>query len=780
MTKQVSSSHISSQKTNFDTLYDNTINSNDLAKVQDAACGLYLLREGILTRLDRAPMNVSKDSVVDVEQIKIELQLKLTQIFLHCEKIGPSLVGRVEPLPSPPPTITPAPSIPSDTTNPKDLAVGFGNQGANCWANSLLSMILSMPNFRRAYDAVANHYAQDQANAEDRRHGQMLIEALSAYQTTLQNKATVHYEVTQNVRLAFNHFFPVFSPSCANNEDSWEAMQMLMGRYEEITRQGSNPLPQPYSQLQTKRQYRPIGEPYPVDAKKNDYSSLTTGNVSSIVNDDYQIILDLQNKGHLSFSALLSEYFCNTHLQGNDLATYLLPDGMNVQTFELIGEGRQFLQVPEELLLTIKRFGAESNGAGFKIFTPLSVPQTLVLPSSATSANAPVSYELDTFNVHDGSFSEGHYIAYRKINGRWIEANDGAIRFVSDQEIDQILFGQKGPRYTSYMHHYRRIAQSQQQSIAVQPPSTSVDETKKHGQTIQWLEALNKGDPSALAELEKIAPEIVDAFHYAIWLNDKTPNQPNYGAEHCTAQKLAEIRLPWLIGGQRGANLVEQMLVVQRKKLEIANHRTIAAQLHAFQQKVQSNSVLKDDLTALPTDIQRTLHELIYQSHLKKFGIEHVNHPKYQRQYGKTVLESGDRSKMLTEATEPVLNIWGKTIVEQLISEHQMKAEKLQSAYEKEKLQTLHDLILCPPQDVSSFQLSKFFERLDIRQEIKGKLLWHIWYANGMHDHGSTLFEQNPRCQLNITAPNLARPPLCTPGSNLLTQMIMLLERQSQ
>jgi ubiquitin C-terminal hydrolase len=842
MSKQVNYSHIATFKTEFDLLYKNYISSTEPQKVQHAVERMMQLQDKINDALDRAPVNVSRYFTwrttsttpvvaIDAEKTKSDTQEKIALMLSHSTEVL-SLVNRVEPIakPTPPPSVdlgfTNQASKASDTQSPKavDLAVGFGNSGANCWANSLLSMILSMPNFKRAYEAVANHYAQDHTNPQNQHYGTALANALQAYETALASKQPVPVAISQDVRLAFNHFFgnvnpitnhEIFSKLAYRQEDAWEGMQMLMGHYEQITRQNgnTNPLPGPYSLLQTKRHYRPIGRAQPADPEKlrrDDYSRLTGDNISSVINDDYQIIVDLQNKGHLSFRELLSEYFRNTHLQGHDTSTYLLPNGQ-VQQFELIGEGRQFVQAPEELLLTIKRFGANMEGVGFKIATPLAIPQTLVLPADAITTHIPVAYELDAFNVHSGDFGGGHYIAYRKINGQWIEANDSCVRLVSAQEIDQILFGQKGTHYTSYMHHYARIPeQGQREAIAsaniapslVRDPAIGAEKASQEmlacQHSIKQLEALtsilSRTDtrPSdltaALQELEKGSPEIVDRFRYALWVNDKTPDVYDYGTTTLknNPKKLQEIKLPWFISPS-GANLIEQTLIVQRRKLEIATEKFQEAQLRTFFEKVKSSEVSNEELLValqtLPEQVQNSLHGLVYQSHLKKFGESYVNKEEYQSRYGKVALEQGDIRKTLTEAKESVLNLWGTNIIEQLISDYSIKAEKLQCAYEKEQLQGFHDLMLHAHHEISNYQLLKAFERLDIRNEIKEKLYWHIWYGHRMpqvHDYGTSTFKNNPRALLGICQPNLAKPPVCATGSNILYQMIKLLEKESR
>ena len=834
MSKQVNFSHISVYKSQFDILHHNYLKDPKPDELQSVVEKMMGLQGKIVKALERAPVNVSRYFVwttstpaeisVDAEAVKEELRIKLEQILAHSGNVPitqKSMSSEVTP-------ITPFSPLPSSSSQSADkpadqateFAVGFANLSANCWANSLLSMIISMPNFKRAFETVGNYYVQNGQSNMDVLYGNAILNALTAYDNALVQRKPVPDSVSQNIRLAYHHFFghinpltshEIFSNQAWRQEDASEAMEVLMGRYEQILNEQAphDPLPSPYCQLQTKRHYRPIGNSYPADPQKlarNDYSRLSNDNLSSQINHDYQIILDLQNKGHLSFSELLSEHFCNTHSQGHDIGTYLLPD-QNIQRFELIGEGRQFIQTPEELLLTIKRFGATQEGVGFKIASPLIVPRVLVLPAHATLENKPIAYELDTFNVHKGDFGGGHYLAYRKIRGQWIEANDGAVRLVSEQEIDQILHGQKAPNYTSYIHHYSRIDAARQQEViaASRPaPSRPTEEAEKFSQEvttiqiqIKLLEALNallkaNADPDALRDaiqtLEKETPQALSTLRYTIWVNDKTPDLFDYGTnalnEH--PERLGEATLPWIISST-GKNLVEQLLLVKKHQLEIASDRSNEMLLQSFLEKMQSptlsNEALGDALKALPQVMKNSLYGFVYQSHLRKFGPQHVHKEEYQNDYGKVALETGDIRKTLTEATESVLNLRGKNILEQLLFDHHTKAEKLQCAYEKEQLQAFHELLLRPANEISNLQLFKAFDRMEIRQEIKEKLHWHIWYGHKtpqIPNYGSNTFNQDPRSLLTVREPNLARAPVCATGSNLLFQMIKLLERDSR
>ena len=252
-------------------------------------------------------------------------------------------------------------------------------------------MIVCVPSFRQAYETVANDHAQRHVYAPSKIHGIALQNALKAYETALQQKQPVSSDVTQEVRLAFNHLFghlnpitrhKIFSKSQCAHEDAYEAMQVMMGEYERILRE-QNPENPAFSDLycpmETRRHYSPSGEEReadPLKVSQDDYSRLSADNSSGVTCNDYQILLDVQNKAHLSFQSLLTDYFRNTLVNDHNQAQYLLPSG-RLQNFKLTGECRQFLRTPGEFMLTIKRFGALADGQGYKITTPVMINRML-------------------------------------------------------------------------------------------------------------------------------------------------------------------------------------------------------------------------------------------------------------------------------------------------------------------------------------------------------------------------------------------------------------------
>lgn len=809
-------SAISSQKTAFDNYYNANISNTDQAQVAQTVLVMTDLAEAITTTVNKAPPYVggffsrwiTQPRTENNQEILKDVRQKLDAMIYRSQLIGLSTrtVVPIIPQRSPSPPRDPAPASVFVPQNPKinaeDYAVGFGNMSNNCWANSLLSMIVCVPSLKEIYSAVAKHYAEE--GGDKKLCGEFMLNALQAYETALSQKKPVDSQVSQNVRMAFHELFgqiantgrEIFSDSCHAQEDAYEALQLLMSTYQkDVTQTPSCSL---YCPLETTRRYAPNGEQRDADPKRcglspDPYSQLASDNATHHCCLDYQIFLDMQSMGPLSFSEMFKRFFTNVDVSGSDDAEYLLPN-MKVQKFKLTAEERKFLEVPNELTLTLKRFGSDMYGNAFKIKTPVAVERMLWLPAGATPENKPIPYELISFIVHSGEAGGGHYLCYKKMEGRWIEANDSRVRFVAEHEIDAILQGRIDPLFTSYMHHYSRANPAQQlkittasEQVAESAVQHCIAEEAAIAASIKALEALPALIPSGSTCLDAVPDNVLGTLRHAIWLHDKTPDGAEYGTIELkkNPKKVLEIKLPWLIEGKE-ITLLDQLVTIQKNKLAIASHKLNEARLNAFLAKLDNPTVSNDDLIkafqALPEDIRRSswgLQGLIYEIHKKRFGEAYVHDVKFNCDYGKYALENGDLRKTLSEA----LNENQKNIVQQLALAFNLKAKLLEIDYEKQQLEGFLSL-LDPAKGLTEKQLEKAFERLEIRPKTRQDVYKAIWLGRdkppGDRNYGGNTLAREPRCLIEITKSLIESPetPLAPAGSNILQQVIALLDEE--
>ena len=788
MSYQIDYSIISNDKDIFDNYYAANIHNPNQAEVNAAVQTMSCLAETLIPTLQTTRPCISGFFVrsgltqtVDKQETINDITTKLSALIDHSMKISaPSLTERVTPI-LPPRKITP-PLQPNPAqitkTNAVDYAVGFCNMSNNCWANSLLSMVVCVPSLKQVYIAVATHCFRN-GSAQEKKCGSQLIYALKSYEIALLEKRAVPSDVSQNVRLAFHGLFgsvnaisgrETFSASPHAPEDACEALGKLITKYLDIGQ--NNPLSSLFCSLNIIRRYAPNGEEMPL--QREDREHVPFNLISNKPSQDYQILVDMQNNGHLSFPDLLSHVFDDT-TGGDEDVFYKLPNG-NEKAFKVVGKGCQFVNVPDEFILTLERFGRDNYGNGFKIHTSTQINRVIVLPAIATSENKAIGYELDSFICHSGEFGGGHYICYKKIEDRWIEVNDGSVRFVDPAEIDAILHGS-----TNYVHHYARSGWSANTvplaaELLAEVLVNECDEQLVNAQlAIKALEAL----PSAIQNdsdcLKNVPDSVLGTLRHAIWLNDKTPEGADYGTNALkeNPKKLFEIKSPWLIG-KTGTTLLDQMLTIQKKKLEIASEQVGQTQIQAFNAKLKNSACNNVELhrlfKALPDAIRWKLQEYVYLNHKEKLGAATVHK---HSDYGLFAVTQEDLRKTLTEAR----NESGANVVDQLANIYNAKIKNLQNAYEKEQLQAFGELLADPT--LTTYQLEKAFERLEINDAaVRKEIFKGIWLGHnkpeGDGNYGGNAFSRNPRCLLEIQ-----KPVLCTEGANLLEQMIALLEKDS-
>lgn len=102
---------------------------------------------------------------------------------------------------------------------------------------------------------------------------------------------------------------------------------------------------------------------------------------------------------------------------------------------------RNYIKLPEELIVNIKRFTYNEYGREVKITKEFFMPEFVYLLEDGKQ----IPYKLRSFVLHIGSSSSGHYICYRKIQGSWYVCNDEMI-----EEKNQI------PINEGYIYLYER------------------------------------------------------------------------------------------------------------------------------------------------------------------------------------------------------------------------------------------------------------------------------------------------------------------------------------
>lgn len=316
---------------------------------------------------------------------------------------------------------------------------------------------------------------------ESRDAGQYLLDAVIAYNQALLN-AEIHKttpkavpnSVSQKARLAFHHFFgiqnkgdrPVFSTSPDAHEDAYEGIQNLKGLYRSILEEEGTFPPKIYSETETRTRYEPVGEPRLLRKQR---TQLEPGNILRKRSFDCQILVDAGERNGVSVEDLLKSHFEEPPiLKPEDYPVFLAEkDLQQEQSYRPVEQQIEFRNgAPQTFTLVIKRFGLGVDGRPKKLETRVIANQVIILPASAFPADkCKKAYALESFFIHRGGSGFGHYIAYRKIDGKWVEFDDNKTRILSDAEIDRILQGRVSATFTPYALDYRLVPNDRQKEL---------------------------------------------------------------------------------------------------------------------------------------------------------------------------------------------------------------------------------------------------------------------------------------------------------------------------
>jgi Ubiquitin carboxyl-terminal hydrolase len=374
---------------------------------------------------------------------------------------------------------------------------------------------------------------KNQASKETQRQkdlqiaGQYLLAAEHAYRMAIQKAVetgkapkALSGEVSQSIRLALHYLFGI-SPNQNSFQDATEPLTNLLARYEDILSADQRISPLNYI-LETKKTYdlNTPGNPRQISGNR---SAMVDGAVA-VNNPEYQIMLEMPDVRHsLLMDDFLRNYFQSTF--DGPISTLLTDDGFQEKDYRCIAEQRTFVgPPPPSLNLVIKRNGYREEIGDYKIKTPLIIHRVIALPGSAFRPNVGArAYELSSFIVHTG----GHYVAYRNINGVWVEFDDASVRSLSDNAIDRILRGSK-----AYMLDYKLVPASRQTAMLKEAETLktkyapSVSKPKENATLPHktLIEALSKLDTivkknshsseilEAMESLKKVSPRFFDSL----------------------------------------------------------------------------------------------------------------------------------------------------------------------------------------------------------------------------------------------------------------------------
>ena len=665
--------------------------------------------------------------------------------------------------------------------------IGLYNMGANCAYNALIQFMAHIPSFIETFEALPPDFNE-------------LKTILRIHlEDEMSNKTTSRAD-SQKLREMMHRLFKrnaitgeeIFSASPNRQEDANEILMCILSRLSiKPNEAATSPL---FSTMITTRRYEDTGVSLSAEPEKllqtkknpnmpNTYSILDQDSCSRKVDQDCQVILDLKNKGHLTFEALFHNFFFNRDIEGSADAFYLKHDD-RLHQCRIKEEIKEFVIPPQEMLVVLKRFDYDDYANRIKINTPIAVPLTIELPAEAVKTHQRVTYELDGFVQHIGERgSSGHYVAYSNINGKWIKYND---KIAAELSLAQIQIALQNP----YFLHYRRINPFQipqhfntpveiaqiPSIVRLDLAKAAADSLSNHNQLDRLKEFLNifnhatfKDNQLLIREFYKLPSQMISTIHFLVWVIRGLKDVPEYGKKECDANvlMLKLVTKPWI--SIFGNHILEQLLHIQEQKLYISNLTKTVAQLEVFLEMLKNPKVSNEDLKNTFYKLEQKIDDkrICDQFH----GLVYRADPQDQPYYGQKKTDADVR--ILLNITQPMLSLNGSNLVEQMICHVQVKATKAKYVYLKEQLESFYKLL--NDFSINNNQLQQIFETLD--PDIKEKLYLSMWIGHGQKDipnYGKQIVKNYVRSLLALKEPILG-----SSGGDIVQQLIHLMEIES-
>ena len=309
--------------------------------------------------------------------------------------------------------------------------VGFENKSMNCGFNSCLQMIVNEPALRSIYTTVATYYAKS-AKAEDQVCGSQMLSILDDYDQAIEEQKPISEEVSNSLRLAMHYLSPkAISLECNVQEDASEILIILFAKNDHIIKEQNltntssiNYTFENVTHYQSKKVLKEIPH--------KDCSSLHADNTYRKERTNYGIKINFDAKQKdFTLSSLLEKYFYDKEIGiGSETRRYLV-NGIYTEVFP-VEEEIKLNTLPKDLFINFARFKEDRT----KLTNPIEFPEELDARLLNVQGSPSGSYELSSFIVHLGSSPNGgHYIAYRKVQDRWMKCNDGRVSYISKEEM---------------------------------------------------------------------------------------------------------------------------------------------------------------------------------------------------------------------------------------------------------------------------------------------------------------------------------------------------------
>lgn len=344
-----------------------------------------------------------------------------------------------------------------------------------------------------------------------------------------------------------------------------------------------------------------------------------------------------------TFIHFIQHYFIQKADPATESSFYYNPTLNALQAHKLEKITRTLQESPEELLFLVQRFinGSKLKHQHGSTRTEIKIPffEQFTLP--AEYVHSETSFELDSFIVHIGEISSGHYISYQKIQQKWFCCNDDHVTECSSEEALKTA-------EEAYLLHYKKLSNMTPDALSIPYlevansylrmdnldfssaqtdesrskagldclnfTSSKILETEQKSDEFYRLEIWHKNFKDGSMDLSQLPDKIFNNLCLIIWIRDGMPSKYNYGKNKILSNPQTLIDDCEFLLYPEGNNLLDQFFLKEREFFEIEEAESTLAQIqsfiNAFSKANTSKTILLRIFYELP---EKTQTEIIHE-----------------------------------------------------------------------------------------------------------------------------------------------------------------------
>lgn len=405
--------------------------------------------------------------------------------------------------------------------------IGMVNRAANCWAISLLQLLLHVPHFKiNILDHLPPHLAP-------------AIGLLEQYRLDQAQGRRFTLADASGLRELLHREVGIVEADIGHNADAIEAFSAIAG--------GIDGFEIPAGEHLDPARHRRITNLHTVVKHKKRYDfpdriyqpdDYTPEGAREVWDPRAKLEAPIPNQPNAQFEKILEHVYSNPYAAIVDDPLYFPPIGGNPDEgirLQPVEDSILFQEPPPQLTVGFNRFRFDlRRGIREKVQTQIDIPLHYTLEGNKTCNGRAASYHLQGFIIHHGDTEFGHYRACVRKGATWYLCDDDRVTPISSSEA--IRFARNAYLVTYEKEGFLEVEEARERAETRRRERLPVEGLVDHDRcsldvrsdmlislTEQFME-----NPSR-ENFERFPTTIKNQLAFIKWIEDGRPDEPEYG-----------------------------------------------------------------------------------------------------------------------------------------------------------------------------------------------------------------------------------------------------------